>query len=241
MGSRGELRFAVLAAATRGPRGQMRICHIRAVPNDHKPSWVDFFRSLSGKPVTILSDPVPQIDYAIREAWADDPPHHSFSTWHHWEKVTEKFRTAQLYPWTDNLCGDAEAAFRGGDRFRSWLVQAELEAPAAVRGWLRKKGDEVQARLDGGIVPKTIGDLKAFLDQRVGPALATGRGRIRNLRRLDIRLGLLSLPENRQLTMTRLEPILLDALAAPGQRLVPRRSLDAAEYTPDWVLANAAA
>lgn len=54
----GEIRFAVLAAATRGPRGQMRICHIWAVPNDHKPSWVDFFRSLAGKPETILSIPI---------------------------------------------------------------------------------------------------------------------------------------------------------------------------------------
>jgi hypothetical protein len=237
----GELRFAVIAAATRGPRGQTRICHIRAVPNDHKPSWFDFFRSLPGKPDTILSDPDPQIDYAIREVWADDPPLHPLSTWHYWEKVIEKFRKARLYPWTDKLCGDAEAAFRAGDCFRSWRDRAELEAPIAVRSWLKKKGDEVQARLDGAIAPMTIGDLEAFLDQRVGPALATGRGRIRNLRRLDIRLGLIALRQNRQLTTTRLEPILLGALAAPGRRPVPRRSLDGAEYAPDWVLANAAA
>ena len=237
----GELRFGVLAAATRGPQGHMRICHIRAVPNDHKPSWVDFFRSLSGKPDTILSDPDPQIDYAIREVWADDPPLHPLSTWHYWEKVIEKFRKARLYPWTDKLCGDAEAAFRDGDSFRSWRLRAKLEAPVAVRSWLKKKGDEVQSRLDGAMAPMTIGDLETFLDHRVGPALATGRGRIQNLRRLDIRLGLIALRQNRQLTTTRLAPILLDALAAPGPRLVPRRSLDGAEYSPGWVLANAAA
>jgi hypothetical protein len=82
---------------------------------------------------------------------------------------------------------------------------------------------------------------KLFLDQRVGPALATGRGRIQNLRRLDIRLSLLALRQNRQLTTTRLEPILLAAVATPGRRLVPRRSLDGAVYAPEWVLANAAA
>lgn len=91
------------------------------------------------------------------------------------------------------------------------------------------------------MAPMTIGDLETFLDHRVGPALATGRGRIQNLRRLDIRLGLIALRQNRQLTTTRLAPILLDALAASGPRLVPRRSLDGAEYAPDWVLANVAA
>jgi len=34
------------------------------MPNDHKPSWTDFFRSLPGKPDTILSDPDHQSDLA---------------------------------------------------------------------------------------------------------------------------------------------------------------------------------
>lgn len=37
----GEVRFSVMAAAMRGPRGRMRVCHVRAMPNDHKPSWAD--------------------------------------------------------------------------------------------------------------------------------------------------------------------------------------------------------
>lgn len=91
------------------------------------------------------------------------------------------------------------------------------------------------------MAPMTIGDLEAFLDQRIGPALATGRGRIQNLRRLDIRLGLIALRQNRQLTTTRLEPILLSALSDSGRRLVGRRSLDGTPYNPDWVLGDVAA
>ncbi len=76
------------------------------------------------------------------------------------------------------------------------------EAPIVVRSWLKKKGDEVQSRLDAAMAPMTIGDLVTFVDHRVGPALATGRGRIQNLRRLDIRLGLIALRQNRQLRTT---------------------------------------
>jgi hypothetical protein len=237
----GEVRFAVIASTSRGPQGRSRICHVRAMPNDHKPSWADFFRSLRGKPEAILSDPDPQIDYAIKEVWPEDPPLHPLSTWHYWSKVQEKFLMARLYPWTDALCRDSEAAFKDPDLFRAWRAQAMFEAPQAVKAWLKKKGDEVQSRLKGADPPLAIGDLETFLGQKVAYALDSGRGKIRNLRRLDVRLGLIALANNRQLRPTRIEAILFDQLSRPGPRLVPRRSLDGALYQPNWLLANPAA
>src|ERR1700694_5576187 len=106
----GEVRFAVIAAAKRGPQGRSRICHVGAMPNDHKPSWTDFFRGLPGKPDTILSDPDPQLTAPSVRIWPNDPPLHPLSTWHYWSKVQEQFLTARLYPWTDDLCRDSEAA-----------------------------------------------------------------------------------------------------------------------------------
>ena len=232
----GGVRFAVIAAAMRGPQGRSRICHVRAMPNDHKPSWTDFFRSLPGKPDTILSDPDPQIEYAIREAWPKDPPLHPLSTWHYWSKVQEKFLTARLYPWTNDLCRDSEAAFKHPELFHAWRAQAMLEAPQPVKVWLTKKGDEVQARLNGAAPPLAIGDPETFLGQKVAYALAVGRGKIRNLCRLDVRLGLIALAQNRQLRPARVEAILLDQLSRPGPRLVPRRGLDGAHYESAWLL-----
>lgn len=233
----GQTSFAVLAAAARGPKGKLRIVHIRAAPHDHKPSWADFFRSLPGKPETVLSDPDPQIDYAIKEVWPDDPPLHPLSTWHYWAKLQEKFTSARLYPWTDALCRDAEAAFGDAARFRVWRQRAESEGPVAVRSWLRKKGDEVQARLDGADPPLAIGDLETFLRQKVGYSLESGRGRIRNLPRLDIRLSLIALDHNRSLRPARLADILSDQLGEE-LRLVARRSLDGAPYDPTWLLSG---
>lgn len=237
----GEVRFSVMAAAIRGPRGRMRICHLRAMPNDHKPSWVDFFRSLPGKPDTILSDPDPQIDYALREVWPDETPLHPLSTWHYWAKIQEKFVAARLYPWTDVLCRDSEAAFKDPQLFRAWRARAASEAPRPIRTWLKKKGDEVQIRLEGATPPLAIGDLETFLNQRVAYAVDAARGKIRNLRRLDIRLALIALDQNRQLKPSLLETILDDQIEVDGARLVPRRSLDGVRYNPTWLLSQSVA
>jgi len=40
--------------------GTITVSH-KGKPNDHKPNWVDFFRSLPGKPDTILSDRDPRL------------------------------------------------------------------------------------------------------------------------------------------------------------------------------------
>lgn len=79
----GATAFAVLAGVSRGTGGGLRVVHIRATPDDHKPSWVAFVRGLQGKPDAVLSDPDPQIDYAIKEVRPDDPPLHPLSTGHY--------------------------------------------------------------------------------------------------------------------------------------------------------------
>ena len=219
----------------------MRIYHVRAMPNDHKSSWADFFRSLPGKPKTVLSDPDPQIDYALREVWPDETPLHPLSTWHYWAKVQEKFLSAGLYPWTDNLCGEADAAFKDAALFRAWRARAATEAPRSIRTWLKKKGDEVQARLEGAEPPLAIGDLETFLSQKVAYAVTAGRGKIRNLRRLDVRLALIALDQNRQLRPSKVEAILRDQLEVAGIRIVPRRSLDGVLYNPVWLFTPSAA
>jgi hypothetical protein len=236
----GALAFAVLAGVSRGPGGRLRVVHIRATPDDHKPSWIAFFRGLQGKPDTVLSDPDPQIDYAIEDVWPDDPPLHPLSTWHYWSKVLEKFALARLYPYTDELCRESEKAFQNPELFQDWRKRAMVIAPTPVQAWLKKKGDEILAGLQGAQPPRTIGGLETFLRQRVGYVLEQARGGIRNLPRLDIRLALIALEQNGQLTPARVEQILLDRLAA-DQRLLRRRSLDSRPYNPMWLLTSGAA
>lgn len=236
----GELVFAVLAAGVRGPGGKLRIIHIRATPDDHKGSWVDFFRSLPGKPECILSDPDPQISYAIAEIWPKKPPLHPLSVWHYQDKLREKFTAARRYPETDPLCRDAPAAFASPQHFRAWRERAMQEGPAAVRNWLRKKGNEVETRLKDPQRPLAIGGLETFLTQRVGWALESGRGKIRNLRRLDIRLALIALDQNRGLSGDALRHILQNRLANHHHRPIPRRSLDGSSYERGWVFSPGA-
>ncbi len=231
----GELVFAVLAAAVRGPGGKLRVLHIRATPDDHKGSWVDFFRSLPGKPECILSDPDPQIGYAIAAVWPNEPPLHPLSVWHYYDKLREKFTQARRYPETDPLCRDAQAAFATPQHFRVWRERAMHEGPEGVRTWLRKKGNEVEARLQDPRRPLAIGALETFLTQRVGWALEAGHGKIRNLRRLDIRLGLIALDQNRALSGETLRRILQEGLANQRDRPIPRRSLDGSTYQPGWL------
>jgi len=87
------------------------------------------------------------------------------------------------------------------------------DAPLPVQAWLGKKGDEVLARLETADPPLAFGDLETFLTRRIGFALEGGHAVIRNLRRLDIRLGLIALDHNRQLATAKIERILLDRLA----------------------------
>lgn len=94
----GVAAFAVLAAGIRLPSGSKRqrhdlkVLHVRAFPADHKPHWAAFFRSLPGTPRTIISDPDPQLAYAIREAWpAVARPRHLLSTWHYRNRVADPF------------------------------------------------------------------------------------------------------------------------------------------------------
>jgi hypothetical protein len=233
--SGGKPHFAVLVAGTRGPAGRLRIIHLRATPNDDKPSWEDFFRSLPGKPAAVLSDPDPQIAYALNSVWPHRPPRHLISIWHYYDNVREKFINARRYPNTDPLCRDAEAAFKNAALFRSWRDRAMREAPLPVQAWLAKKGDEVLARLATADPPLAFGDLETFLTRRIGFALEGGHPVIRNLRRLDIRLGLIALDHNRKLVASKIERILLDRLiASPNNPL--RRSLDGYRYDANWLL-----
>lgn len=236
----GALVFAVLAAGTRGPGGKLRIIHIRATPDDHKGSWVDFFRSLPGKPECILSDPDPQISYAISEVWPNEPPLHPLSVWHYYDKVREKFTQARRYPETDPLCRDAQSAFRNPHFFRLWRERALVEAPPGVQSWLRKKGNEVEARLRDPRRPLAVGALETFLNQQVGWALEGGRGKIRNLQRLDIRLALIALDQNRVLGRDLVRRLLRSQLVKELTATIPRRSLDGASYQAPWLLRSAA-
>ncbi len=229
----GKTHFAVLVAGTRGPAGGLRIVHLRAAPNDDKPSWEDFFRSLPGKPAAVVSDPDPQIAWALKAAWPQRPPAHLISIWHYYDNIREKFINARRYPNTDPLCRDAEAAFKNAALFRSWRDRAMREAPLPVQAWLTKKGDEVLARLETAEPPLALGDLETFLTRRIGFALEGGHAVIRNLRRLDIRLGLIALDHNRKLVASKIEGILLDRLTtSPASK--PRRSLDGLRYDAGW-------
>ncbi len=204
-------------------------------PNDDKPSWEDFFRSLPGKPAAVVSDPDPQIAYALTAVWPKRPPTHLISVWHYYDNVREKFINARRYPNTDPLCRDAEPAFKNAALFRSWRDRALREAPLPIQAWLAKKGDEVLARLETADPPLAFGDLETFLTRRIGLALEGGHAVIRNLRRLDIRLGLIALDHNRRLVASKIEWILLGHLSTPPNNK-SRRLLDGFRYDANWLL-----
>ena len=237
--------FAVLAAGIRLPSGSKRrrhdlkILHVRAFPADDKPQWVAFFRSLPGTPATIISDPDPQIAYAIREAWPPGSrPRHVLSTWHYRNKVQEKFVASGWYPTTHPLAADALDSFADPHKFAVFRVRAMLWGPPKVKTWLRIKGDEVQARLETAAATSTS-DVDAFLKGRVWRALNIGRGRISNLSRLDVRLALLALNWNRQDRKDRYEEILVEHLSTEVRTpRSKRRQLDGEFYDEAWLLAG---
>jgi hypothetical protein len=239
----GDPAFAVLAAAARLPssrsqrKHQLRVIHVRAMPADHKGDWADFFRSLPGRPRVIISDPDPQIAYAIKAVWPPGQrPRHLLSTWHYQNKVRQKFVKARWYPTTHRLAKEAESAFTDLPRFRAWRAKAEQRGPAPVQAWLRRKGDEVELRLEAG-PPTSTGDLEGFLT-KVEHTLRIGRGRVSNLVRLDVRLGLLALTANRQDRRSTYEGILRAAIPTPISRpRLHRRSLDGEFYDSAWLLA----
>ena len=101
-----------------------------------------------------------------------------------------------------------------------------------MRKWLALKGDEVEARL-AAAPPTSTGDLDGFLTQ-VEYHFRIGRGRVSNLRRLDVRLGLMALRWNRQDRQETLEGVLRQEVVKP--RVAPRRSLDRQFYDPAWLL-----
>lgn len=68
------------------------------------------------------------------------------------------------------------------------LPTAERRGPAPVQAWVRRKGDEVELRLQAG-PPTSTGDPEGFLT-KVEHTLRIGRGRVSNQVRLDVRLGL---------------------------------------------------
>jgi hypothetical protein len=112
-----------------------------------------------------------------------------------------------------------------------------LWGPAPVKAWLRGKGDEVQARLEAA-PPTSTSDLDMFLGD-LERQLRGGKGRITNLSRLDIRLGLRALSWNRQNRRDRYREVLLEHLRnARRPQRVWRRRLDGEFYEPDWVMAS---
>ena len=132
--------FAVLAAGIRLPSGSKRrrhdlkMVHVRAFPADDKPQWVAFFRSLPGTPAAIISDPDPQIAYAIREAWPlGSRPRHVLSTWHYRNKVQEKLVASGWYPTTHPLAADALDSCADPHKFAVFRVRAMLWGPPKVR------------------------------------------------------------------------------------------------------------
>lgn len=93
--------------------------------------------------------------------------------------------------------------------FPAWRATAMAAAPRGVQAWLRQDGDVHLARVSG-VGPYATGPIESFL-RNVTDAPDIGKGRIGNLPRLDIRLGLLAAAFNRELdredTLRRPDPL----------------------------------
>lgn len=104
-------------------------------------------------------------------------------------------------------------------------------APTTVRKWLVKYGDAHLARISG-VGPYSTGPIEVFL-RTVRRNFLGAEGRITNLPRLDIRLGLFALNANRKADAAAIRAALIGLL--DSHRLA-YRALDNAPFSPTWVL-----
>jgi len=227
----GDTAFVVMAAGTRDPGGAFRIVHCRTLPDESEDSWEMFFRSLPGRPTTILADQWRQIRVGAHRVWPGITVEHS--VWHAWDLVRRRFNRAHWYPGTHQLVADGPNAFVDPALFRAWRARAAATAPRSVRAWLTRYGDVHLARISGP-GPYATGPIEAFL-RAVGDALHIGKGRIGNFTRLDIRLGLLAAHANRQLDPDEMLARLIGLL--DGKRLT-HRELDSVPFDPTWILSD---
>jgi hypothetical protein len=227
----GTTAFVVMAAGVREPGGAFRIVHVRAVEDEGKNGWEQFFRSLPGQPSELLADQWKPIIGAAQAVWPGIKIRHS--TWHAWDYLRRAFNRAHWYPGTHRLVADGPEAFRDPALFPVWRARAMASAPLAVQKWLKAHGDAHELRISG-LGPYATGPIEVFL-RSVRGALKGSQGRITNLPRLDIRLGLMATFSNRKAddaTLTAALPGLLE-----GQRF-DYRELDSAPFDPAWILAS---
>ena len=229
----GDWGFAVLAGGVPTPTG-FRVVHARAVPDDNLESWLAFFRSLPGRPKAVLADRWSDLIKAADIVWPGIEIH--ASTWHTYDLLRRRFNKARMYPGTHTLVDEAEAAFADPELFRAWRLRAATEAPPSVRRFLAKEGDAIQGRLDGP-GPYSTGPIERFLSA-VRKALTPGHGRVSNLARTDIRLGLLAVRFNREDQERHYADAMAAAIASPDLTRLPHRGLDGVGFDPEWVISS---
>lgn len=227
----GSTAFVVMAAGVREPGGTFRIVHVRAVQDEGKTGWEHFFRSLPGRPTELLADQWKPIIGAAQAVWPGIKIRHS--TWHAWDYLRRAFNRAHWYPGTHALVAGGPEAFRDPAKFPTWRAQAASSAPASVGKWLKAHGDAHQIRISGP-GPYATGPIEVFL-RTVRGSFKGSQGRIKNLPRLDIRLGLMAAASNRKADADTIHEALMGLL--DGQRL-NYRDLDSAPFDPEWVLAG---
>ena len=225
----GATAFVVMAAGVREPGGAFRIVHCRAMLDESEDSWEMFFRSLPGRPSKILADQWWQIRAGADRVWSGIVTEHSI--WHAWDLIRRRFNRAHWYPGTHELVADGPAAFVDPTLFTTWRAQAATSAPKSVTAWLTRYGDAHLARISGP-GPYATGPIEAFL-RAVGNALYIGRGRIGNLARLDIRLGLLAAHANRK---DDADVMLAQVIALLDSKRLAFRELDSAPFDSTWIL-----
>ena len=143
----GPTAFVVMAAGVREPGGSFRIVHTRAMPDEGPQSWQMFFESLPGQPREILADQWRHIVTGAHAVWPGITIRHS--TWHAWDYLRRRFNKAHWYPGTHQLVADGPSAFTDPARFDAWRKLAMASALAAVKNWLKTRGDRHRARVAG--------------------------------------------------------------------------------------------
>lgn len=228
---RAEQLFCVLAAWGY-PAGSKtgRLWALRAYPSDTADEWVDFLRSLPGRPKSVISDADQAIRSAMRVAWGGRGPAHHLCEHHLYRRGLKAVREDGVRYDDGRALGPLLAeAFTSPQAWAAFYVEATSgHYPTAARWarhWNKRMKTQTGRRASlpahyatGAIEPK-LATVRQMLERR--------RWTFRNRRRMNTLLELVRQRLNRTDDVARWASLIrADLEAGGGKPSHPRRRAD---------------
>ena len=173
--------------------------HARLGGGTDKESWIEFFRSLAGRPSWIAARRHQGLAEAVSELWPDTVLYASE------DQLRDELRLAarrdlipESQPERGPLYDEIRAAFRDADHWRAMIVSADALAPARaseLRAWIEDNDTFVVGQLarkrQYRHAPFTNAAVRPALE-KIGSQLLPYAAALRNLWRVNLRLALMS-------------------------------------------------